>query len=550
MPNLLQLLAHKLSSDRRSKGQAMVLIALAFVGLAAFIGLTVDAGILFIQIGHLRRAVDSASLAAANQFREGRTVSEMEAAADEFIDLNSLNPADAEVFICDLTNPTAANTNAYHDLDLCPEDLNSNGWHGPPNSTGGVASDSAEVPRKFIRVEATMPVEFTFLPIIGFGAVDIHAEAVSEAASIDLVLVIDTSESMAYDAECGDKDLGDPYHDDITEYDDDRWAEVNLSGGLGYVDDKDDCSTTSDPVEGFPDDYFRDPDNCNDVYPAAGIQGKCEPFEHVRAAALSLVGRMTFPYDRMAVVSFDRTAPDPPPTDLTSDESAITSAIGNLTVFKLYSCPSMPPDPGPCTSTNIADGLTLAGNEFGTFFREEAVPIVILLSDGSANAARDSSGNPICPPGTWVQPFCRDAEFEEGPGSAGFDAEDAAVEAGYFVGCPEGISFASTTTTCSSPGQGAVVFTIGLGDTLIKNEKCDPGTYPGGCEEDQGEKLLRFIAAVGDDGNPATNPCKDSSGNWLPKGTSCGNYYFSPSGAQLLPVFEAIASRIFTRITH
>ena len=60
-------------STRLQRGQALILIALAFVGLAAFIGLAVDAGILFTDVGHLRRAVDAASLSAANQFREGRT---------------------------------------------------------------------------------------------------------------------------------------------------------------------------------------------------------------------------------------------------------------------------------------------------------------------------------------------------------------------------------------------------------------------------------------------------------------------------------------------
>ena len=43
------------------RGQALVLIAAAFVGIAAFVGLTVDAGILFINVGHLRRATDAAS---------------------------------------------------------------------------------------------------------------------------------------------------------------------------------------------------------------------------------------------------------------------------------------------------------------------------------------------------------------------------------------------------------------------------------------------------------------------------------------------------------
>ncbi|MEJ2013567.1 MAG: pilus assembly protein TadG-related protein, partial [Anaerolineales bacterium] len=131
MSNLRQLPSHNPAQRKLQRGQAMVLIALAFIGLAAFTGLTVDAGILFIQIGHLRRAVDSASLAAANQFREGRSDNEIERAADEFINLNSLNPADADIFKCDLSDPTATNTNPYHDLTLCPDDLNGNGWYGP-----------------------------------------------------------------------------------------------------------------------------------------------------------------------------------------------------------------------------------------------------------------------------------------------------------------------------------------------------------------------------------------------------------------------------------
>jgi len=507
----------------RSRGQAMVLIALAFIGLASFIGLTVDAGILFIQIGHLRRAVDSASLAAANQFREGRSIAEIEAAADEFINLNSLNPATADVFICDINNPTATNPNPHHDIDLCPPDDNGDGVH----------NDSP--PRKFVRVRASMPVDFAFLPIIGFGSIDIHADAISEAASVDVVLVIDTSESMAYDAECGDGD------------DDDAWAEINL--GSGSADGVDDCDTTGGVVGSFADDYMRDPDHCNDVSPAPGIQGECHPFEEVRDAALSLVDRMYFPYDRMAVISFDRNAVTQ--LNMSNDPTAIKSAIGSLTVFKLYGCPTWPPNPSGCTSTNIADGLKVGGTQYGSFFREEAVPILILLSDGSANAATDNSTppNPICPGGagvpTWVQPFCKDSEFEVGDGDYGYDAEDAAVDQGYFVGCPEANSFDPTTTSCANPGQGAVVFTIGLGDEVINNQKCDAGAYPGGCEPDQGEKLLRYIAAIGDDGDPSTDPCSS-----VPTGQSCGNYYFSPTGAGLIQVFEAIASRIFTRIIH
>ena len=517
------------ASSKLQRGQAMVLIALAFIGLAAFIGLTVDAGILFIQIGHLRRAVDSASLAAANQFREGRTLAEIEAAADEFINLNSLNPANAVIFICDIADPTAGNTNVYHDVDVCPPDIDGDGVH----------DDSP--PRKFVRVEATMPVEFAFLPIIGWGSIDIQADAISETASVDLVLVIDTSQSMAWDAVCGDG------------IDDDAWAEINLPRGLGFADGVDDCTIDGTVLKdgGFEDDYMSDPNNCNDVDVAAGVQGECYPFEDVRAAALALVDRMYFPYDRMAVISFDVNAIAQ--LHFSDSPSSIKSSIGSLLVYKLPGCPgwTASKDPTGCTNTNIADGLKVGGNEFGLSLRQEAVPILILLSDGAANAATDNAGNFICPQGpanmpTWVEPFCRDEDFEIGPGAYGApDTEDMAVDRGYFVGCPDANAYDPLLTSCTGPGQGAVMFTIGLGEELINNTDCHAATYPGGCEPNQGEELLRFLAAIGDDGDPSTDPCSSE-----PTGQSCGNYYFSPTGTGLIKVFEAIASRIFTRIVH
>jgi len=508
----------------------MVLIALAFIGLAAFVGLTVDAGILFIQIGHLRRAVDSSSLAAANQFREGRTLAEIEAAADEFIKLNSLNPANAVIFICDITDPTPGNTNVYHDINICPPDTDGDGVH----------NDSP--PRKFVRVDATMPVEFAFLPIIGWGSIDIRAEAISETASVDIVLVVDTSQSMAYDAECGDGD------------DDDAYWEILASGAPDGVDDCDDGGTV--PTAGaVADDYGRDPNNCNDPDPAAGIQGECHPFEEVRAAALALVDRMYFPYDRMAVVSFDLNAVSQ--LHFSDSPTSIKSSIASLTVFKLASCVGWATgNPTGCTNTNIADGLKVGGVEFGLDVRQEAVPILILLSDGAANAATDDSSpvNIICPGGpggspTWVEPFCHDDDFEIGLGAYGKDAEDWAVDRGYFVGCPDPIAYDPATTSCTAAGQGAVIFTIGLGEELINDIECDLATYPGGCQANQGEELLRFIAAIGDDADPSTDPCNDSSPP-AGIGESCGNYYFSPTGTGLIQVFEAIASRIFTRIVH
>ena len=41
------------------RGQALALLAAAFVGLAALVGLTIDGGILLSNVGHRRRAPDA-----------------------------------------------------------------------------------------------------------------------------------------------------------------------------------------------------------------------------------------------------------------------------------------------------------------------------------------------------------------------------------------------------------------------------------------------------------------------------------------------------------
>jgi len=96
-----------------------------------------------------------------------------------------------------------------------------------------------------------------------------------------------------------------------------------------------------------------------------------------------------------------------------------------------------------------------------------------------------------------------------------------------------------------------VIFTIGLGKNVTEN--------PGDLNEPRaGEFLLRYIADVGMDGEPvppeqltpAQPPDPFDCYPGPSKGENCGNYYFAPEGDDLIAVFEDIASRIFTRITH
>lgn len=508
-------------SDKLQRGQALILIALAFVGLAAFIGLAVDAGILYTNIGHLRRSVDAAALASANQFREGLTVAQLESSAKEFLDLNNLSSASAQVFVCEESIVPGGPYSAYHDPTLC-RCLNDSLTFGDVG-----CDDSSELDhRKLVRVRGVLPVTFAFLPIIGFDSVDVNAEAISETAALDLILAIDTSASMAYDL-CSDGLDND---------------------GDGETDD---CNINDPPSVG-PDGIPE-----NDVARCVSA-GDCQPFEDVRDAAQFLINRMYFPFDRMAIVNFSQFGLMPLDLAAGDDWAVVTNALNALDVEEEPDIATWCPDwftiqdPSGCTSTNTAAGIRIANNELGGNGRQEAVWILILLSDGAANAAQDDSSPPewVCPGSTgaptWVQPFCRDTDpgSRHAPGDADYDADDRARDMADLAGCLP----VNEAASCSAPGNGVVIFTVGLGGLVNDNQGCDSTVYSAAeCTDAEvlGEELLRYVAAVGDDGDPATNPCGS-----VASGNDCGNYYFSPTGAGVLQVFEAIAGRIFTRITH
>ncbi len=535
-------------------GQALVLLAAAFVGVAAFVGLTIDAGILFTNVGHLRRATDASSLAAANQFREGRTPAELSAMAFEFLELNGISPSGVVAKICDLDNPGSI----YDDPSLC------------------AAPGDSE--RKYVRVEATLPVYFAFLPIVGWQSTTITAESISEAASIDLVLALDVSPSMAYDL-CND-DL-DNDEDGVIDDCASNWPPYNSNHNtntgpfnLGGIHNSESDVAQCIFNATLPDDG---PGENPAPAPDGDREDDCHPFEGVRDAAKRLVDRLYFPYDRISIVTFGRQANvalelqdiDPPapcgvspvPDPYTCAQSVIDSLEVELEPrappLPAPDCPNWAPDPSGCTSTNIGDGLRYSGGRFclddiivngicdRVEMREEAVWITILLTDGAANAAVISSGPPIvwlCPNTTWApSPFCRDdsASTRHASGSPEYDADDYARDMADFVGCPNDTLPQPAGCASTAPGgQGAVIFSVGLGDAVINN------TFGTG-DPDAGEQLLRYLAAVGDDSDPGTDPCSSAA-----TGTNCGNYYWSPTGTGLIQVFEAIASRIFTRITH
>jgi hypothetical protein len=239
------------------------------------------------------------------------------------------------------------------------------------------------------------------------------------------------------------------------------------------------------------------------------------------------------------VVKFDKVATNV--LHLSSDEATILAAIKGLTVIEPDVCPTADGpcrlydgfgnylymdctifhstgNPSGCGSTNIGGGLRVAGNEFANPpIRQEALWVVILLSDGAANS---SHPDPFCPSYVWTNPYCRDGH----PTYQRYCAEATDVscisKGGVFnLSRYNTDDYARDMADFVAEDQRALIFAIGLGD-LVEN------SIPVIGGEGSGERLLNYIADIG-----------------------VGSYYFAPSGSQLHAIFLDIASNIATRIS-
>jgi len=505
---------------QKERGQVLIVLAFSFVVLLLFVGLAIDLGYVFIRRLELYRATDAAVLAAAGQIREGRTYAELRAIAREVMELNGASPETIVVETCE----TAI---VADDPDLC------------------------KVPRrKLVRITSEASVPLTFMTLVGFYEVGVSAEAIGEAASMDVVLVIDISESMTWDAS----------------------------------------------------DEMRDPYQCNSADPSGsdGYPGECQPFEKVKIAAAQFASRILnktplLEEDRLSIVTFANGWSSSPnegthyrTAGWSNDRDQIMNIIENLSVYEPGICydefGSIVTEYGACrsydytdpadpvyvgfdciscrdyfasygfydlstlTSTNIGGGLLLGGNMFALQTREDSLWVVVLLTDGMANATIMDTGDDVTSFPTYPIGFCpydpdpplcqdKNVNVRHDNTSPLYNADDYARDMADFVGCMP----ISPSGYCNSTGQGAVIFAIGLGNGVLDSTN-EVGNKP------YGASLLRYIANVGYDGDPdpGADPCAGESDytNW------CGNYYYSPTGDQLVRVFEDIASRIFTRITH
>lgn len=234
---------------KASRGQVLVIFAVTTLVLLFFVGLAVDAGSLYIAYGQLKRAVDSASISAANTFKRGESIATMYTSAEEvlrlqYVDMSTVN---LQVHICDedgdgVTDASLASLSPEF-YDRCPT--------------------TSEPPRKLVWVRGTVKSPFYFLGLLGFSTLDISSFSISEAAPVDLVIVLDVSESMGY------------------------------------------LSSSYNPAQSYNPNNTCNPLSVN----RNSSVGACQPLWNAKDAASQLIDSTLYAgYDRVSIITFDSQA--------------------------------------------------------------------------------------------------------------------------------------------------------------------------------------------------------------------------------------------------
>lgn len=201
-------------------GQSIVILAIGFLALLAFVGIVTDVSLLFVRYSTLRRAVDAAAIAAAGQMRrvvddtitteneiQAASIANLNLAARQFIEYYGLNPQTVLVETCYTQDVALSAANPDRPLDSAGVEMylyDANGSVTGPNPAANNDDrlDYEELctrdELKLVRVTAQIEAPTVFLYLFGFRSVTLQESAISQTAVIDVVLMIDVSESMVY----------------------------------------------------------------------------------------------------------------------------------------------------------------------------------------------------------------------------------------------------------------------------------------------------------------------------------------------------------------
>lgn len=545
---------NKKSFKRHERGQAIILIAFAMVGLIAMVGLVTDTGILLIEYGKLKRAVDAAAIAAAQQFSLPSDEISEQAFEDSAINFLNLNETR------EITSLSVKSC-----LATLPADR--------PELCNDYPVTHPEDNRKLVEVTASATVNFSFLSVIGIRSTTITTTAIGEAATLDVVLVIDTSASMAY--ETRDDPIPYPQSNYASDNSDYRRYDADLTG---YTSEN--------------------PQTCN-----TSITDPCQPLDAVKEAAIAFSETLNYGYDRVAIVSLtgqetsNGTRYPTTVLPLSSNKTTVQAAINSLRVFTPRVCdnnatfanvadgvcihllntsnPStfqsvkchyyelrtlggfFPKYPS-CPSSNVGGALRLAGSALsGNDRRLDSFWVVLVLLSGPANATDTPSNYPggispgnnneyiygYCPASEYYPVSSTDTDnnqvYDYRPCTDGLpNVRHSTSDTMFFTynGSTDEISLydpddyardrADALANLLS-GSGVTIYTIGLGTEVKSTDRQADTSVP------IAESLLQYIAleAGGADVNH-------------------GQYFYTPVFQDLVNIFEKIAENIATKISQ
>lgn len=169
---------HNTTRRRNESGQSIVILALGFVALIAFVGIVVDVSLMFVRYSTLSRAVDSAAISAAGQMRKDRNYADVALAARQMIELHGLDPVQVKVDTCETAEQIDDGAgNMIDDPAVCRDG------------------------RKLVRVGSAIESPTVFMRLLGpqYQSIRLSAVAISETAVLDVVVIFDVSESMLHD---------------------------------------------------------------------------------------------------------------------------------------------------------------------------------------------------------------------------------------------------------------------------------------------------------------------------------------------------------------
>ncbi|MGQ9909637.1 MAG: hypothetical protein ACUVS2_12460 [Candidatus Flexifilum sp.] len=199
-------------------GQSIVILAIGFIALVGFVGIVTDVSLLFIRYSTLRRAVDAAAVAAAGQMRripdttdngiaedQATSIANMNLAARTFIEYYGLSPRTVLVETCRAQNvhldgagrpmDNATPRNYLYLYDTSGSRIGPNPA-ADPQVRERYEQLCTEDELKLVRVTAQIDSPTAFLSILGFPTITLTETAISQTAVIDVVMIIDVSESM------------------------------------------------------------------------------------------------------------------------------------------------------------------------------------------------------------------------------------------------------------------------------------------------------------------------------------------------------------------